>query len=484
MTSAPTSAHRPAAIHPRNPQRLRALGARAALAGMVCVIAAGCASSSGDGFARPDLPEKTGWSVPVAAGPDVGHDWWRRFGDPELDRLAERALEANLSLALMARRADLAEAQIGSARAALLPVFSVGGRTDSTSISGDFDLGTTNKQGLGGELYWELDVWGKARAGVRAQQAAYRASQADFQAARLALVSNVADTYFLVRRTDAQMAYQYRSVARARELVRLYILLAERGLTDRGTVVAQEAERNDAELVLTTLTTNRRKLVNGLATLIGAPAGEFELADTSDLNAIEPVVVPAGLPSDLLYRRPDILAAEERLKQSLSLETRSRLARLPNVGLTGLGGSASYGLSGLLKTWTAGLSGVVQFPVFDPGIRAGIRVADAQVEVAEEEYRVAVMQAFQEVEDALVALEGSRSQRVLLEENRAKRAYVARQETEKLKRGLVSRLSVLEAERSLDAAEQQLLANRWQVLADTVSLYKAIGGGWGAGERS
>ena len=431
-------------------------------------------------YEQPSLPEKQSWSIDVAKSRTAEADWWRRFGDPYLDELSASAVTNNVNLELMARRADLAKAQIGSARAALLPVINTGVRSDTTTISGEYDLGTSHKSGVGADMIWELDVWGKTRKGVQGQKSAYRASRADHRAAYLAIVSSVADTYFLIRQADAQIAYQYRTIARARELTRIYSVLVERGLAEKSAVVAQEAELNNAELLLQTLQTNRRKLVNALATLTGIPAGDFELADTSDSATIQPIEVPAGLPSELLHRRPDILAAQERLKQSLALEGQARLAQLPTVGLTSLGGSASYGLSSLLDTWTAGLSGVVQFPVFDPHIRARIPVAEAQVSVAEQEYRVRVMQAFREVEDALVSLDGSRRQQPLLEENRLKRSYVARQETEKLKRGLISKLDVLEAERSLADAEQRLLANRWQILSDTVSLYKAIGGGWGA----
>jgi len=232
------------------------------------------------------------------------------------------------------------------------------------------------------------------------------------------------------------------------------------------------------ESALKTLETNRAKLVNALATLIGVPAGEFEMPDTSGFSDVSPVEVPAGMPAELLARRPDILAAEQRLRQSVALEGQARVAQLPSVGLTGLGGSASYGLSNLLKTWTLGLGAVVEFPVFDPNVRARIPVSEAQVEVAEQEYRATVMRAFEEVENVLVELNGSREQRKLLAAARADLAAVTSQQMEQLRLGLISQLDVIQAERELQEAEQLLLANHWQILSDTVSLFKAVGGGW------
>jgi len=451
--------------------------------GILCLLAlaalaGGCASVAAPDYVAPQIPEKAGWSETLGDERRIDQEWWREFGDPYLNELTGRAVADNVNLQVMAARADLAGAQIGQAKAALLPVLNVGARTDTNSISGQYDLGTSQKTGVGGDMIWELDIWGKARKGVDAQKAGYRASLADYQAGYLAMVSQVASTYFLIRQTDDQIVQQQLALSRSRELLDIYSDLHASDLEPETSVIWQRVEVTRGESALKTLETNRAKLVNALATLIGVPAGEFEMPDTSGFTDVSPVEVPAGMPAELLARRPDILAAEQRLRQSVALEGQARVAQLPSVGLTGLGGSASYGLSNLLKTWTLGLGAVVEFPVFDPNVRARIPVSEAQVEVAEQEYRATVMRAFEEVENVLVELNGSREQRKLLATARADLAAVTRQQVEQLRLGLISQLDVIQAERELQEAEQLLLANHWQILSDTVSLFKAVGGGW------
>jgi NodT family efflux transporter outer membrane factor (OMF) lipoprotein len=457
--------------------RLMTIGA------LVPALLSGCAGSgSAPAHEPPVVPEKAGWSAPLGEQRQIDRQWWKGFGDPYLDQLTDRAIAGNVNLQVMAARTDVAAAQIGQAKAALLPVISAGARSDTTTISGDYDLGTSSKTGVGSDMLWELDIWGKARKGVQAQKAAYRASAAEQQAGYLALVSQVASTYFLIRQTDDQIVQQEIALERSRTLHDIYQDLYENDLESETTVLRQRVEVTRAESALETLRTSRKKLVNGLATLVGVPAGELDVPDTSGFADIAEIRVPAGLPSELLTRRPDIIAARERLSQSIASEGQARLAQLPSVGLTGLGGSASYGLSNLLTTWTAGLSGVIQFPVFDPNVRARIPVSEAEVEVAEQHYRATVMAAFEEVENVLVALDGARKQHALLGKARADLATVTRQQMEQLRLGLVSQLQVIEAERDLQEAEQLLLANHWQILSDTVSLFKAVGGGWPGGD--
>ncbi|MEJ2089364.1 MAG: efflux transporter outer membrane subunit [Gammaproteobacteria bacterium] len=446
---------------------------------LLLALLGGCASAvKTPEYQAPAVPQKAAWSESLGEQRAIDREWWKGFQDPYLDDLTDRALRGNVDLQVMAARTEVAGAQIGQAKAALLPVISAGARTDTTTISGDYDLGTSRKTGVGGDMFWELDIWGKARKGVQAQKAGYRASTADYHAGYLSLVSGVANTYFLIRQADDQIAQQELALTRNQRMLDIYRDLHANDLEPETAVIKQQVEVTRTESALQTLRTNREKLENALATLIGVPAGEFDVPDTAGFTDISPVDVPAGMPSDLLTRRPDLLAAEERLRQSIAMEGQARLAQLPSVGLTSIGGSASYGLSNLLQTWTMGLSGVVQFPVFDPNVRARIPVSEAQVEVAEQEYRASVMRAFEEVENVLVALNGAREQRKLLAAARADLATITRQQMEQLRLGLVSQLEVIQAERELQEAEQLLLANHWEILSDTVSLFKAVGGGW------
>jgi outer membrane protein TolC len=190
------------------------------------------------------------------------------------------------------------------------------------------------------------------------------------------------------------------------------------------------------------------------------------------------VAVPAGLPSQLVSRRPDIIAAEYRVLQAYDLQGQARLARLPSVALTGKAGSASLGLENLLRSWTFGLSSLVSIPIFDPNVSARIKVSDAQTRVTEEEYRRTVVGAFEEVENSLTNLDSHKQQMSELQSRSEKLQIVSEQVYAQLEEGMVTQLEVFEVERTLLDAESEMLANHWRILDDTVALYKALGGGW------
>jgi outer membrane protein TolC len=189
-------------------------------------------------------------------------------------------------------------------------------------------------------------------------------------------------------------------------------------------------------------------------------------------------VVPAGLPADLLARRPDVVAAEYRVLEAHNLMGQARLAQLPTVSLTGQGGTASFALSDLFKAFTFGLMPTVNIPAFNPGIKAHAKTTEAQIKVAEEDYRRTVIAAYEEVEDSLVNLEAHQRQKEELQKQVDQLQLVSAQTAAQLEIGVVSQLDVFENERTLLAAQLALLASHQQVLSDSVTLYKALGGGW------
>jgi multidrug efflux system outer membrane protein len=192
--------------------------------------------------------------------------------------------------------------------------------------------------------------------------------------------------------------------------------------------------------------------------------------------------VPAGLPLDLLARRPDVVAAEFRVLEAHDLMGQARLAQLPTVSLTGQAGTASFALSDLFKAFTFGFMPTINIPAFNPGIKAHVKTTEAQIKVAEEDYRRTVIAAYEEVEDALVNLEAHRKQKEELQKQVDQLQVVSDQSAAQLEIGVVSQLDVFENERSLLTAQLALLASYEQVLSDTVTLYKALGGGWGRTE--
>ena len=459
----------------RGRKRAALVARAAACAALLCA----CADVSMKPYQRPDTPGKAAWSnqkrLPVAPSEMIAPDWWRGFGDPYLDGLVERALGANFDLKVLAARIRVAGAQIGEARAGALPTLEAGaGAAFEKSTGQKFD----KQFNLGTQVNWEIDVWGKVAKGVEAQTAEFRATEADWRAGYLTLVSDVSTTYFQIMQFDEQIRQQRQTLAKNQDILASYEAMMQQGLVPQTRVLQQRAEINQLSRDLIELGRLRALAGNALATLLGTPAGEFTVPAGSLQQRVRLPTVPEGLPSQLLKRRPDIVAAEYRVLAAYDLVGQAKLAQLPSVSLTGRGGTASAALGSLLKSFTFGLLGSINFPIFDPGVKARIKTSEARTEVAEQEYRRVVMAAFEEVENALVNLDAHQRQRLELQQQSERLGVVAAQVEAQLKEGMVSQLEVFEAQRSLLSAQLALLANHQQILSDTVTLYKALGGGW------
>jgi outer membrane protein TolC len=208
------------------------------------------------------------------------------------------------------------------------------------------------------------------------------------------------------------------------------------------------------------------------------PAGDFKVPAGRLQDRVKLPVVPAGLPSQLLARRPDIVAAEYRVLSAYNVVGQARLAQLPSISLTARGGTASFALSDLLKSFTFGFMPSINLPMLDPNVRARVKTTEANIGVVENEYGRTVMTAFEEVESALVNVDAHKRQRIELQQQVDQLRVVSTQIEAQAKEGIASQLEVFETERSLLQAQLALLGAHQQILADTVTLYKALGGGW------
>ena len=441
----------------------------------------GCADVSMPAYHRPDAPQKAAFASsmpsPVSAAETIAPDWWKGFRDPYLDGLVARAIEGNIDIRILAARTRVADAQIGEARAGALPTLDAGAGASFEKVTGQkfskqFNVGT--------QVNWDIDIWGKVEKGVQAQKAEFQATEADWRAGYLSMVSDVSTAYFQILQLDEQSLRQQQALARGRQILATYEAMHANGLLPNTRVLQQRAEVNKLASDLLELRRSRDIAGNALATLLGVPAGEFTVPPGRLQQTVQLPPVPAGLPAQLLERRPDIVAAEFRVLEAYDLVGQAKLAQLPSISLTGRGGSASFALTDLLTSFTVGLLPSINLPMFDPGIKARIKTSKAQTEVAEQQYRRTVIGAFEEVENALVNLDAHRKQRLELEQQVAQLEIVGQQFAGQLREGVVSQLDVFESERSLLSAQLALLANHQQLLADTVTLYKAMGGGWPA----
>lgn len=448
------------------------------VAGLIATFLCSCADVNMPAYNRPDTPSKSSWSrqgPAVSASETISPEWWREFRDPYLDHLVNQAIAGNFDVKILAARIQVADAQIGEVRAGALPTVNVG-------AGADFEKTTkqtfTKQYNVGTQLNWEIDVWGKVEKGVQAQKAEFHATEADWRAGYLTLVSSVASTYFQILQFDQQIDQQQKTLDTNRQILGIYKAQFENGVVPKTQVMRQQAEINRLTNDLIELRRSRGIADNALATLIGIPAGEFKVPPGRLQDKVNIPAVPAGLPSQLLARRPDVVAAEYRVLEGYDLVGQAKLAQLPSIGLTARGGSSSFALTDLLKSFTFGLLPSINLPIFDPSIKARVKTSEAQIKVAEHQYRQAVMAAFEEVENALVNLEAHNKQKIELQEQTDHLKVVAAQVEAQLKEGVVSQLEVFETERSLLTARLALLANYQQILTDTVTLYKAMGGGW------
>ena len=434
-------------------------------------------------YVRPDTPVKETWQgeavQPVSARETIQPDWWRGFDNADLDDLVNKAVENNIDLRILAARIDVARAGIEQASAGGKPTVLLGAGVDytkHTQVSG-----STTQYSVASTVDWEFDIWGKFAAGTEAQEAEVKATEADWRAGYLKLVSDVASAFFFIRQLDEQLVRQQQALGRNNDILNIYENRYREGLVPRTVLLQQRSEVKRLKQQQLELLRLRQTTENSLATLLGVAAGEYQVPKGEMIAAqVALMDVPAGLPSQLLNRRPDIIAAEYRAVRSVKLVGQARLAQLPSLGLTARGGTASFALSSLLKAWTFGLSPAIQLPMFDPNVKARIKVSEAEAKVAEEQYRAVVMRAFEEVENALVTLHSRRQQRAELLDRLDYLREVAAQNRAQLRAGVISQLELFESERSVLNVEQEVLENYHQILVDTVLLYKALGGGWPA----
>lgn len=453
------------------------------LSGLCAALLCACADVRISEYTRPETPAKSSWSRPsepaVSAAGTISPQWWTEFRDPYLDTLVAKAIAGNFDLKVLAARIEVANLQIAEARAGGLPTVDIGAGASFEKSTGK----RTSKQfSVGAQVNWEIDVWGKISKGVQAQAAEFKATEADWRAGYLTLVSSVSITYFQILQLDEQIEDQRRALARSQQILGIFETMRNNGLVPATQVLRQRAE--SARLTKDLLELGRLRDVseNALATLVGVPAGELKVASGRLQGRVQVPAVPTGLPSQLLARRPDVIAAEYRVLVAHDLMGQAKLAQLPSISLTGRGGSASFALGDLLKSFTFGFAPSINIPAFNPAIKARAKTSVAEVKFAEQEYRRTVVAAFEDAENALVNLEAHRQQSEQLQLQVDGLRQVAAGNTAQLAAGLISQLDVFENERSLLAAQLGLLASHQQVLADTVTLYKALGGGWAAVE--
>lgn len=430
--------------------------------------------------------QKTAQSGQSASQPEqsIGDQkWWEVFQDPELQQLIRTALQQNYDLRIAATRVLEAQAQLRITHADQLPSVGAGAIAMNQRIPRQKNLPPeyeTSSQVVGAAMTWDLDFWGKYRHSTEAARANLLATEWARRAVTNALVSNVAAAYFELRAYDLQLEIAKRTLASRQESLQLTRTLADGGAGTELDVRQAEQLVSIAQETIPDLERRIQQQENLISTLLGNNPGPIarglKLTDQP-----HPPIVPAGIPSALLERRPDIREAEAELMAAHAQVDVARSAFFPQITLTADSGFQSSALTSLF-TGPAGLwsfGGALVQPIFTGGkIRAGVRLSEARQKEMVLNYQESIQQAFRGVSDALIAYQKDREFRESQEQLVASAQGAAQLSEERYKGGAAGYLEVLTNETNAFDAELGLVQAQANELLSLVEIYRNLGGGW------
>lgn len=433
---------------------------------------------------RPAAPVANVYPAPSQAGDATAIAWKSFFPDQRLQALIAAALESNRDLRAAALRIEEARAQYNVQSADLLPTLNAGvsgtrARTSGSVTPGGASVVASNYQVGLSLASFELDFFGRVRSLNNAALAQYLATEEASRTAQISLISEVARAYLAERSFDEQYALARMTMESREQAYKLAKQRFEVGASSALDLRQNEILVQTARASLAALTRQRAQAMNALTLLAGRPLDALPPARSlSDQGIVTDI--PAGLPSDLLARRPDIRAAEQRLVAANANIGAARAAFFPRIALTAGVGTASNALDGLFEAGTRTWSFAPQLllPLFDAGRNSGnLNLAEARRDLAVVDYEKSIQTAFREVSDALTA-------RSALDEQIEAQRAVQEASAERLRladlryqNGVASSLDLLDAQRELFSAQQALIQARQQRLTNAVDLYRSLGGG-------
>lgn len=466
--------------------------ARKLVPALLALFAASC--SVGPDFRPPAgrMPEQ--WASPLQAGLDASsadpeRAWWKQFHDPKLDDLVQRAVAGNTDVAEAVARVRAARALRSGSVAGFFPKLDTSAEYSRLQISGatgsqpvlassrEFD-----NYSVGFDSTWEIDVFGGQRRSLEKTSAELEAAGADLHAALVSVLGEVARNYMEMRSLQARVAIAEQNAASQLQTLDLVRWRFDAGLAGALDVEQASYNRDETRSRVPALAIQLAAARHRLAVLLGLEAGalDAELAAAAPLPAV-PASVSVGIPAELLRRRPDVVAAEERLAAATAAIGVATADLYPKLSLSGSFSVSASDIANLDAVAAHGFNvgPTLRWNLFDAGrLRSIVNVRSAEAEAALAAWQTTVLTAGEEVENALVAFVRERERRDRLADAReaARRALdLARLQYEN---GLVDFQRVLEGQRSVFVFEESLAASEASVRTNVVALYKALGGGW------
>ena len=458
-------------------------------------VAAGCsfvvpACVQGPNYTRPTVDVPASYRFGVAdqsALPANAGAWWTGYGDRKLDALVQEALANNRDLRIATARVDEFAAILAGTRAQASPQigYDLSGNRSRASEekipSIVKPLSTTFSALLSAS--WEIDLWGRIRRETEAARANLLATEEARRGVTLTITSSVIISYITLLDLDEQLRVSEETAAGRKNSVDIFRKRLAAGWISEFEMAQVQSEYEAALAALPPIKQAIATQENALSVLLGRNPGPIARATPEELNTFHQVTVPAGLPSDLLIRRPDILQAEQQLAASNALIGAARALFFPRITLTGLLGFASGSLgslfSGSARTWS--FTGDVAGPIYTGGgLTSAVHQAEARREQSLNNYELVIQNAFRDVDDSLVAVQQSAELRDTLRDRVATLKHGVDLARARYENGYSDYLEVLDTERSLFSAELQLASARGDYQRSLVNLYRALGGDWTA----
>jgi outer membrane protein, multidrug efflux system len=466
-------------------------------AGLLPVLFAGCAV--GPDYHRPTADVPTAWKPEAPwheAAPNddaLKGSWWELFEDPTLSSLIEQSLEDNQNLRVAAARLTAARSEVTVAASALYPSVGLSAEAGRGEIAANRPLSayntpnastTQNDFVLGPTVDYEVDLFGRVRREVEGAKASAQQAEADFENTRLMLTAQLATDYFSVRELDAEIEVVRRSIELQYKALDFVTARHDLGFATGLDLAQQQSLLESSATQLELLQNQRAQTEHAIATLVGTAAPNFTLPPGALTTALP--VLPVGLPSDLLQRRPDVASAERAMAAANAQIGVAKAAYFPTIDLLPIFGGPTVGwqsnaLSTLIEApsllWSVGLSATQT--LFDAGkTRAKVRIARADYEGSVASYRQAVLSAMEEVENGITGLASlhrasTQAEASVRDEQRA--FDIA---SDRYKDGVDTYLDVITAEQTLLTDQRQAVQIRGQQFTTAVYLVKALGGGW------
>lgn len=457
------------------------------------LLAAGC--SVGPNYKRPQVPVPGQWTVAPARGtsakPVEKDAWWASFQDAELSSLIERAAGQNLDLKVALERVQEARAVRGISKSGFFPSVDAGvsgtrnrQRVIAAGAPGSVKIVPVEFNNFQGDLAasWELDVFGGIRRGVQAAGADVAAAEENRRDVLVILQGDVGRSYAQLRGFQRRLEIANKNIKTQQETLDLTTARSKAGLSTELDVSRAAAQLESTKAVVPTLLGGIGVSIHRLSVLLGEEPGALraELENAGPIPAAEPDV-EVGLPSDLLKRRPDIRRSEAQFMAATARVGEAKADLFPRFVLTGAAGRQATQLHDLTlgagNFFSAGPA--ISLPLFTGGrIRSNIALQTSRQRQALISYQSSVLNALEEVQDALVNYAEEQERRDRLNHAAQQSQLAVDLATEQYKAGLVDFLSVLDAERELYADEDQAVQSQTSVTTDVIGLYRALGGGW------